>query len=315
MDNFIEIIVPESGFPVKKAVIALGVFDGVHPGHRQVVATAGKLAKELGAVTGAVTFIPHPRQVLGNGNGFKLLLPEAERCKALLSSGADFVGKINFSAEISQWDAGKFLCALRDCGLFELAGICVGSNWKFGKNGCGNKTVLEDFCKRNDIVFSPVEEITDDGGVISSTRLRKMISQGKLEQYRETSGNFPMLYGKVVSGMHIAGKELAAPTANLEADYGVLVPHGVYCGYSCVDGKKYLAVLNIGPAPTYNVEQTRVEIHLLGFNGTLYGRELPVYLVKKLRDIRKFASPQELKEQIMLDIASAREATSFLANK
>ena len=96
------------------------------------------------------------------------------------------------------------------------------------------------------------------------------------------------------------------------ADYGVLVPHGVYCGYSCVDGETFPAVLNIGPAPTYNVEQTRVEIHLLGFNGTLYGRELPVYLVKKLRDIRKFASPQELKEQIMLDIASAREATSFI---
>lgn len=315
MDNFIEIIVPESGFPVKKAVIALGVFDGVHPGHRQVVANAKLLAEKLDAVPGAVTFVPHPRQVLGNDTEFKLLLPEAERCQALLNAGAAFVGKINFSAEISRWDAEKFLTGLRDCGLFKLAGICVGSNWKFGKNGCGNKTVLEEFCKKNDIVFSPVDEITDEGGVISSTRLRQMIAGGDLEKYCETSGNFPMLYGKVVSGMHIAGKELEAPTANLEADYGVLPPHGVYCGYSCVDGKKYPAVLNIGPAPTYNVEQTRVEIHLLDFQGTLYGRELPVYLVKKLRGIRKFASPQELKEQIKLDITSARAATDFLKNK
>lgn len=305
MDKFIEIIAPGNNFPVKKAVIALGVFDGVHPGHRQVVANARKLAGELGAVPGAVTFVPHPRQILGHEQDFQLLLPEALRCEALLNAGAEFVGRINFSREIANWDAEKFLCALRDCGLFELSGICVGSNWRFGRNGCGNKAVLTGFCAENNIAFIPVDEIKDDEGIISSTRLRRMIAQGELEKYREIAGKYPLLAGKVVTGMHIAGKELAAPTANLELHYGVPVPHGVYAGCSTVDGQCYKAVLNIGPAPTYDVTQTRIEIHLLGFKGDLYDREIAVTVIKKLRDIRKFASPQELKQQIARDMENA----------
>lgn len=305
MDKFIEIIAPGNNFPVKKAVIALGVFDGVHPGHRQVVANARKLAGELGAVPGAVTFVPHPRQILGHEQDFQLLLPEALRCEALLNAGAEFVGRINFSREIANWDAEKFLCALRDCGLFELSGICVGSNWRFGRNGCGNKAVLTGFCAENNIAFIPVDEIKDDEGIISSTRLRRMIAQGELEKYREITGKYPLLAGKVVTGMHIAGKELAAPTANLELHYGVPVPHGVYAGYSTVDGQCYKAVLNIGPAPTYDVTQVRIEIHLLDFKGDLYDREISVTVIKKLRDIRKFASAEELKQQIARDMENA----------
>lgn len=305
MDKFIEIITPGNDFPVKKAVIALGVFDGVHPGHRQVVANARELAEKLGAVPGAVTFVPHPRQILGHDKNFQLLFPEALRCQALLDAGAAFVGRINFSPEIANWDAEKFLCALRDCGLFQLAGICVGSNWRFGRNGCGNCEVLMEFCSRNNIAFIPVDEVRDDKGIISSTRLRQMIAAGELEKYCELTGKYPLLAGVVVSGMHLAGKELSAPTANLELHCGVLMPHGVYAGYSTVDNKRYKSVLNIGPAPTYDVEQTRVEIHLLDFKGDLYGREISTEVVKKLRDIRKFASPQELKQQIALDIESA----------
>lgn len=305
MDKFIEIIAPGNNFPVKKAVIALGVFDGVHPGHRQVVANARKLAGELGAVPGAVTFVPHPRQILGHEQDFQLLLPEALRCEELLNAGAEFVGRINFSWEIANWDAEKFLCALRDCRLFELSGICVGSNWRFGRNGCGNKAVLTGFCAENNIAFIPVDEIKDDEGIISSTRLRRMIAQGELEKYREITGKYPLLAGKVVTGMHIAGKELAAPTANLELHYGVPVPHGVYAGCSTVDGQCYKAVLNIGPAPTYDVTQVRIEIHLLGFKGDLYDREISVEVIKKLRDIRKFASAEELKQQIARDMENA----------
>lgn len=307
MNKLIEIIVPGSDFPVGRAVIALGVFDGVHPGHRQVVKSAGNLAEKLGAVPGAITFVPHPRQILGGSGEFQLLLPEALRCEALLDAGAAFVGKINFSAEIAAWDAETFLTALRDCGLFELSGICVGSNWRFGRNGCGNKAVLEKFCAQNNIAFIPVDEVEDSGGIISSTRLRQLIASGELEKYREITGQYPLLDGVVVSGMHLAGKELSAPTANLELHCGVLPPHGVYAGYSTVDSVRYPAVLNIGPAPTYNVEQTRIEIHLPGFSGSLYDRELSVRLVKKLREIRKFDSVEELKQQIKQDIAAASQ--------
>ena len=302
MNKFIEFITPEAGFPVKKAVIALGVFDGVHPGHRKVVATAAQLAAELGVCTGAVTFIPHPRQVLGSAGSLNLLMPENIRTEKLLDAGADFVAKINFSREIADWDAGKFLNDLRNCGLFEIAGICVGSNWRFGRNGSGNREVLAEFCRKHNIRFIPVEEVEDHGKIVSSTLIRNLTAAGEIDEVHRISGSFPQISGTVCSGMGAAGKDLKTPTANLELQYGVMVPDGVYAGSTEINGVNFPAVLNIGTAPTYEVKEKRIEVHLIGFSGDLYGRFLSVSLLRKLRDIRKFDSIEELKAQIAIDI-------------
>lgn len=308
MDKFIEFITNAGNFPSPKAVIALGVFDGVHPGHRKVMETAAALAGETGAVAGAVTFIPHPRQVLGTPDEIKLLMPEADRIENLQKAGAEFVCKINFSKEIAAWDAKEFLEELVNCGLFQLTGICVGSNWRFGKNGSGNRKVLEKFCRERNIRFIPVEEVEDHGSIVSSTLLRKLTAAGMLEEFKRIYGDYPKLSGIVRSGMHAAGKDLNAPTANLELQYGVMVPDGVYAGYSEVDGSRYPAVLNIGAAPTYGVEEKRIEIHLIGFSGNLYDRTLSVTLIRKLRDICKFDSIDLLKQQISRDVEAARKA-------
>ena len=310
MDKFIEFITNAGNFPSQKAVIALGVFDGVHPGHRKVMETATALAGETGAAAGAVTFIPHPRQVLGNPEEIKLLMPEADRIAGLQRAGAEFVCKINFSREIAAWSAEEFLEKLVNCNLFQLTGICVGSNWRFGKNGSGNRELLEKFCNEHGIRFIPVEEVEDKGSIVSSSLLRKLTAAGMLEEFKRIYGDYPKLTGIVRSGMRAAGKDLNAPTANLELQYGVMVPDGVYAGCSEVDGIRYPAVLNIGFAPTYGVKEKRIETHLIGFNGNLYDRNLTVTLVKKLRDICKFDSVEMLKEQIVKDVDAAKKAVT-----
>ena len=310
MDKFIKIIYPEGNFPVKKAVIALGVFDGVHSGHKLVVSKAAELAEQLGCLAGAVTFIPHPRQILSGGDGPGLLITESERIRRLLDAGASFAARINFDKTVASWDAETFLINLRDCGIFELVGICVGSNWRFGKNGSGSKDVLAKFCKNNHIAFIPVPEVESGGTVVSSSRIREAIAAGNLSDACQLSGYLPQLSGTVGGGMQVAGKILNAPTANVDVKYGVLPPDGVYAGYSEVDGKRFPAVLNIGTAPTYNVSERRVEVHLIGFAGNLYGRDITVNLAEKLRGICKFNSPQELKKQIAADIELTRKIIS-----
>ena len=307
MDKLIEFITNVGNFPSQKAVIALGVFDGVHPGHRKVMAAASSLARETGSCAGAVTFIPHPRQVLGNPDELKLLMPETDRIATLQRAGAEFVCKINFSREVAAWSAEEFLEKLLNCNLFKLTGICVGSNWRFGKNGSGNRELLEKFCNKHNIRFIPVEEVEDHGSIVSSSLLRKLTAAGELEEFKRIYGDYPKLTGIVRSGMHAAGKDLNAPTANLELQYGVMVPDGVYAGYSEVDGIRYPAVLNIGFAPTYGVEEKRIETHLIGFSGNLYDRVLSVTLVKKLRDICKFDSVETLKQQIVRDVDAAKK--------
>ena len=308
MDNFIKFITTNPVFSDKKAVIALGVFDGVHPGHRRVIASAVELAGRLQLPMGVVTFVPHPRQVLGNDKSLKLLMPESRRVAELQKCGADFVAQINFSREIAGWDAELFLQKLRDCGLFQIAGICVGSNWRFGRNGGGDKELLSGFCKKCGIEFIPVPEVIEEENIVSSTWLRKLTAEGDFEKIYRIYGVYPELFGEVKHGMQAAGKDLSAPTANLELQYGVMPPDGVYAGYTTVDGTVYPAVLNIGPAPTYHIQEKRIEIHLIGFSGDLYGTFQSVTLLCKVRDIRKFDSVGELKEQIKADIGAAKNA-------
>lgn len=307
MSKFIKFNAPEQISGIKSGVIALGVFDGVHRGHCKVVASAAELAGKKNSHAAVLTFIPHPRQVIAGKEAVQLLMPENERLNCLRQCGAEIIGTINFSREIAAWDAEYFLNELIGALPFELLGICVGSNWRFGKHGCGNRAVLEKFCGERNITFIPVEEEERNGNIVSSTAIRQLIHEGKLDQAADLAGRAPQLSGRVVPGMKLAGKDLAAPTANLEVKYGILPPDGVYAGRVTLDGNTFPAVLNIGPAPTYDVAERRVEIHLLNFKGDLYDRELTVYLKKFIREIRRFSSPEELKKQIAIDILSATE--------
>ncbi len=284
-------------------IAAIGVFDGVHSGHQEIIRSAATVAENCSAIPLALSFSPHPRQLLTPGEPPQLLLPENERIKHLIHAGAQECAFINFTSSVAALEPEEFLQALAGNTLFRISGICVGEHWKFGRNGSGNGKILQEFCARHNWIYRGIPELCIDGEIVSSTALRRAAVTGDLEKFHRFCGSELTLYGKVVHGFAIAGSKLAAPTANLECDTAVPVPDGVYAGSTTVDGKVFPAAVNIGFAPTFGGSIRRVEIHLIGFTGMLYGKTLAVKLHRFIRPERMFATPEELKKQIAADVA------------
>ena len=301
--NFFENIKP---FKFQKVITAIGVFDGVHLGHREIIRRAVLRAREKNMPVLVLSFSPHPRQLLRPADPPKLLMPESERIRLLHEAGADVRAFINFPLETANMEPDEFLRRRREESACEIAGICVGSNWKFGRNGRGNREVLAEFCRKEKWSFDAVDELEFRGRTISSTAIRQAIAQGDLTSAGEMSGRAATLYGVVEKGFHIAGESLSAPTANLAVSAGILPPDGVYSGSVEIGREVFPAAVNIGVAPTFGNGLRRVEIHLIGFSGNLYGAELSVALYRFLRPEKRFDSPEKLKEQIAADIKSIK---------
>ena len=310
MKNFI--IFPENFniSPDTPLTAACGVFDGVHAGHRRIIETAAARARAVGSKVLALSFSPHPRTLLTPGTAPALLISEEKRFELLHRAGADFCALINFTLEVAALSPEEFLNALQDTPEVTISGICVGSCWRFGCRGAGNRQTLAGFCAKNNWTLDAVPEVEMDGEVISSSAIRRAIAAGDLKLAAGMLGYEVTLSGKVVRGFQIAGSKLAAPTANLEVAYGILPPDGVYSGQVSLENRNYPAALNIGTAPTFGNDQHRVEIHLIGFSGDLYDRELTVTLHRFLRKEQRFSSPEALKEQICRDIAAIK--TDFI---
>lgn len=300
MKKFIQIHKNITYCKANRFVAAVGVFDGVHLGHQQIIRRAAARAQESNAKVLALSFAPHPRQLICPDNAPPLLLTVNERLERLLACGADLAGLIDFTKEVAALSPEDFLKRVQS--QFNICGICVGSNWRFGRKGSGDRAFLEKFCRENHWSLDAVPEVELDGVIISSSEIRQAAARGDLEYAAKMLGRGYQLTGIVEHGFHIATEKLAAPTANLRVTAGVMVPDGVYSGTVELDGKSFPAALNIGVAPTFGNDLHRVEIHLIGFDGTLYGRELDVTLHRFLRAERRFASPDELKAQIACDI-------------
>ena len=282
---------------------ALGVFDGVHLGHRRIIRRAAELAAACGAVPMAVSFSPHPRRLLTPENPPELLMPEAVRLTALYRAGAAETAFIAFTPEVAALTPEAFLEALAANRRFRIAGLCVGSRWRFGRGGAGDLRNLERFCAAHDWICAGVPELEIDGETVSSSAVRAAARCGDLDKVRRLTGEPLTLYGSVARGFQVAGTELAAPTANLILAAGVPPPDGVYAGSAEADGRLYPAAVNIGFSPTYHRSTRRIEAHLIGYSGTLYGKFLAVSLRRFLRPERAFPDPEALKRRIAADVA------------
>ena len=306
MDDFIFFDAESEYSAGESFIAAIGVFDGVHTGHRKIIETAAALAKEHHCRVLALSFSPHPRALLCPDQPPELLVSEKSRCELLRDAGADICGFINFTSRAAALSPEDFLLELRDHAPVDICGIIVGNNWKFGRNGSGNRNTLEKFCSANRWFLNTVEEVTLEDRTVSSTAIRGAIASGFLPLAVKMLGRNISLAGTVTHGFQIAGSKLEAPTANLDVKYGVLPPDGVYSGCCTIDGILYPAAVNIGLAPTFGNGLRRVEIHLLDFKGSLYDREITLEINSFIRPERRFASPEELKAQIAADIAAIR---------
>ena len=291
--------------------VGIGVFDGVHLGHAELFRTLSEYAEANNSYPVALTFAPHPRTLTAPDNPPKLLVPLNQRIELLKQHGAKKVFVIDFNEKFAAIEPEEFLNIISSSDDVRLDCITVGRNWSFGHNGAGDTVLVAKFCEEKNITFLPIDELKIDGGKISSANLRIAIAEGVLDTASAMLGYKYFIHGEVVKGFSFAGDRLGHPTANLHADSEILPPDGVYAAKTVIDGKTYPAAVNIGVAPSFdfNKKQHRIEVHVLDFEGNLYGRELAVALIKHLRNERVFDSAEALKAQIILDIQQIRSLT------
>jgi len=296
----------------KSAVLAIGVFDGVHTGHRLIVKTLAELAAKLGATGVVMSFAPHPRCVVSPAGGPPLLMPPTARAAMLKACGADEVIIKEFTRGFARLTPEAFLESVLKLDGRRLAGIVVGEHWRFGFRGSGGGEELARFASAHGMEFVPVPEVVIDGLPVSSSRIRRAMEVGDLALAGRLLGRRAELYGRVGHGLKVASSELGRPTANLEVECGVLPPDGVYACRACTSRGAYPAAVNVGVAPTVKGQTRGVEAHLLDFEGDLYGEEIKLEIAKFIRGERKFSSLAELKTQIAADVELIKEMTPQL---
>ncbi len=290
----------------RKVCLAIGVFDGVHLGHQQIIRQTITDARQHDGLALVVTFDRHPSAIVAPERQPSLIYSLPQKLRALAALGADAVLVFPFDAEFSRQTGEEFIHLLaRDLG--KIHSICVGANFVFGHQRSGNVDLLKKLGASLNFNVHGLAAVALDGLIISSTRIREAIRQGDLDHASQMLGRPYALCGQIVTGDRL-GRQLGFPTANLDATALSLPPNGVYAALTQVNEQRYRVALNIGRRPTLNspAPALRVEAHLLDFAGDLYGRELEVEVGDRLREEKKFTSPEQLKEQIARDVQSIR---------
>ena len=281
---------------------AMGFFDGVHLGHRRVIAAA----QSPGTLRGVLTFDRHPLALLRPAQAPALLTPDAQYKADLIEriGRADILLRLPFTAELADTPPEEFLSTLgRYC---RIAGISVGSNWRFGRGGGGTPELLQRLGKQNAFAVN-IQELAEEGGEpVSSSRVRSELAAGCLAAVEQLLGRPFAIIGTVEHGQKLA-RQLGFPTANIRPNPGAaLPPYGVYRVRCMVGGIARAGIANLGLRPTIQEQEKtpRLEIHLPGWQGNLYGQRLTVELLEHLRPERRFSTVEALKQQMERDIAA-----------
>lgn len=287
------------------ACLALGMFDGVHIGHQQVLQQTVQDARRSGARSVAITFEQHPSAVVAPERTPPLIYSLRQRLRVLESLGLDAVLLLRFDRPFSEQSAETFVTGLvRDFG--GITSVCVGANFTFGHRRLGNVTLLKALGGQWGFGVHAMPPVAFQGKPVSSTRIRQAIQRGELSTAGAMLGRPYAIAGQVGQGRQL-GRTIGFPTANLNVTGLVLPPSGVYAGEARANGSSHKAVANVGCRPTVPEAQplVQVEVHLLDFQGDLYGQELEFSFQHKLRGEEKFASLKALQAQIEKDVSTA----------
>jgi len=290
----------------QKVCLAIGFFDGVHLGHQQIIRQTVSDARQHDATALVLTFDCHPNTVVAPNRVPPLIYSLSQKIRAIAELGADAAWVIHFDRPFSEQPGETFIRGLaRDFG--SLQSICVGANFVFGHHRGGNVELLKRLGRELGFTVHGLAAVSLDGQPVSSTRIRDAVRSGDLDAAGQMLGRAYALAGKVVRGDGL-GKKLGFATANLDVTGLALPPKGVYAARAALATGSWRAVLNIGTRPTLRKPdpQLQVEVHLLSFDGDLYGQELEVTLLERLREERKFESLGELQNQITRDILAAQ---------
>jgi len=297
--------------PERETALTIGVFDGVHLGHQRLIEKLRQKATKDNLISGVVTFRNHPRLVLSPHARLTYLTSLPERIGLLRSLGVELIVTLSFTPEVAQLGAREFVALLRR--YLKMRALVIGPDFALGRGREGNVASLQALGKELNFSVDVVSPRTWRGAVVSSTAIRQALSQGDMRKASELLGRRFRLGGEVVTGDK-RGRALGFPTANIVPDSDKTLPaDGVYVTLAFLGQKVYRSVTNIGVRPTFDGGQRLIEVHLLNFeDGDLYGQELQIELVERLRGEIRFASVEELKAQMANDV---KETKKILGSK
>ena len=287
--------------PERDTLLTIGVFDGVHLGHKYLISQLTKQARRQNLLSGVVTFRQHPREVLSHGKALPYLTSLEERVELLKREGVDLVAALSFSKELAQLSPRQFVGLLKK--HLRLRGLVIGPDFALGRSREGNADHLRKLGQDMDFSVTVVPPMKVNSEVISSTAIREALARGDVKKVTALIGRPFSLKGPVTTGAGRSSKQDFVPTANLDLDPKQALPaDGVYATRAYIDGTAYQALTNIGCRPTFSGSYRTIETYVLGYHGDLYGRELKIDIVERLRDEKKFDSVDELKKQIAEDV-------------
>jgi riboflavin kinase / FMN adenylyltransferase len=291
--------------PLVNAVATIGNFDGVHLGHREIFRRVKQAARELGGLSVVITFVPHPLKVVSSAKQLRLINTYAEKELLIEASGVDYLVIIPFDEQFATVTARQFVEQVL-VGTLGVQRLIIGYDYAFGRNREGNVDLLQRLGAEFGFAVDVLPPIGKGEVVYSSSSIRTLVSEGQVEQVLKLLGRHFSLGGVVVHGAH-RGKDLGFPTANVATDKELIPADGVYAVKVKIDEATYDGACNIGSNPTFGGTRTTIEVFIFDFAGELYGRELRIYFVARLRGERKFPDAAALREAIADDVARCRE--------
>ncbi|MDP4087805.1 MAG: bifunctional riboflavin kinase/FAD synthetase [Bacillota bacterium] len=283
-----------------KTFIALGSFDGLHLGHMCLIDRCMELAKQMKGLSMVYTFRNHPLTIINPEAAPKLILDNLTKMEMLESIGIDILCLVDFNEEVRHMSAEDFITHLLS--KYNMGGVVVGFNYRFGYRNQGNVELLQKLSKKHGFSVTVINPLEYDMELVSSSRIRKLAEDGKISEANRMLFKPFRLRGKVITGKQL-GRKLGYPTANILVDDKFVIPKpGVYYSNVRYRGSVYLGMTNIGYNPTVEcTNRINIETYIFDFNEVIYGEELEVFFIERIRDEIKFSSLEELIGQMKKD--------------
>ncbi len=298
---------PDEARPARwhNPVLAIGNFDGLHRGHLKIIERVGRRAADGGGVGIVLTFDPHPPRVVRPEKAPPLLMTMAQRLAAIERAGAHGTAVVRFTPEVSRLSPERFVRAVLVDWL-RVAEVWVGADFLFGHERAGTFSVLRGLGAQYGFRTEKIDPVRYKEFVVSSTRIRRLVAEGRVDEAGALLGHHFTIDGVVVTGAK-RGREIGFPTANLATENELIPPSGVYATTAEIDGTWWPAITNIGVRPTFeSAGAVTIETHVLGFDADVYGARVSLSFVQRLRDERRFGDVDALREQIAADVRRAQ---------
>lgn len=291
--------------PAAGCALTVGNFDGVHPGHRKIMEEVVARARASGRLAVAVTFDPHPAKVLPNHTPPRLITTLEKRLQLLEATGLDSTVVLPFTMELARLSPREFIERIAIVRL-GMKAVCVGENFRFGYQQAGDVARLRELGRELGFSVCVVETLSVRGEVVSSTRIRHYVAEGKVSRAGRLLGRWFAVSGQVQPGTGL-GRKLVVPTLNMAYEQELVPKRGVYVTETTVCGRTYRSATNVGYRPTFDHSTLVIESHLLDFSEKISEGEIVVHFLHRLRDEMKFPSPDALRTQVLADIERTRQ--------